>query len=334
MLCAIMASHLKSPAGCGNFICLFFLFIIYIYFLLPEQAFAVLAPPPRCAPPPLPCPVPPTPQPHPALQLYALVHLAQHLAIQDGASEAVQAAQAGASPSRGVPCSAWHLCGASAFTRSDGWGALPRRCCLALGGCIQHRPSTGWPAPSPTPAAAAYAGHTALNLLFPWRFNELDKALQPLIADLPADQRAAAEEVGRTAAIGVISTRWAGAGYCATLVRAHSRRRQRLQRLALAAPPNSHLSSGLLRRSNPRIRCSPAPARSLCDGFDRYVPFTPAAAGSPPGEYQFTPGQTFVVYPQIAQTKPLVLSSVAEVRPGRGGGPLAGPGAASCKGSS
>ncbi|KAI7845827.1 hypothetical protein COHA_000737 [Chlorella ohadii] len=135
-----------------------------------------------------------------ASRLYSLVHLAQYQAIEEGAEEAVQAAQ------------------------------------------------------------AAYAGHAVLKQLFPWRFAKLDKALKPLIADLPEEQRTAAEKAGRDAAIEVLTT-------------------------------------------------------SLRDGFDRYVPFTPAANGSAPGAYQFTPNQTYSVYPQIAQTKPLVLSSVSEFKP-------------------
>ncbi|PRW60432.1 PAP2 superfamily [Chlorella sorokiniana] len=135
-----------------------------------------------------------------ASRLYSLVHLAQYQAIEEGAEEAVQAAQ------------------------------------------------------------AAYAGHAVLKQLFPWRFASYDKALKPLIADLSEEQRTSAEKVGRDAAIEVLTA-------------------------------------------------------SLRDNFDRYVPFTPAANDSAPGLYQFTPNQTYSVYPQIAQTKPVVLSSVTEFKP-------------------
>ena len=61
--------------------------------------------------------------------------------------------------------------------------------------------------PSPLPSLppsriAAYAGHTALNLLFPWRFARLDKALKALnltLTSKPA-QLGAAESLGRAAA--------------------------------------------------------------------------------------------------------------------------------------
>ncbi len=46
-----------------------------------------------------------------------------------------------------------------------------------------------------------------LKQLFPWRFAKLDKALKPLIADLPEEQRTAAEKAGRDAAIEVLTTR-------------------------------------------------------------------------------------------------------------------------------
>lgn len=61
------------------------------------------------------------------------------------------------------------------------------------------------------PSCAAYAGHTVLNLLFPWRFASHNKALKPLVADLPAEQRAAAEAAGRNAGIEVVTARWAEA---------------------------------------------------------------------------------------------------------------------------
>lgn len=60
----------------------------------------------------------------------------------------------------------------------------------------------------PTPlSVAAYAGHTALSLLFPWRWARLDKALKPLIADLPADVRREGEAAGRAAATAVVKQR-------------------------------------------------------------------------------------------------------------------------------
>ena len=40
----------------------------------------------------------------------------------------------------------------------------------------------------PAHALAAFAGHTVLSALFPWRFSKLDKAIKPLVADLDAAQ--------------------------------------------------------------------------------------------------------------------------------------------------
>lgn len=63
---------------------------------------------------------------------------------------------------------------------------------------IPHRPPF---------ASAAYAGHAVLKQLFPWRFSSLDKAIKPLVADLTEEQRTAAEQVGRDAAIEVLTAR-------------------------------------------------------------------------------------------------------------------------------
>ncbi|PSC76017.1 acid phosphatase Vanadium-dependent haloperoxidase [Micractinium conductrix] len=109
-------------------------------------------------------------------------------------------------------------------------------------------------------AAAAFAGHTVLSALFPWRFSKLDKAIKPLVADLDAAQKAEAKEVGREAAVEVVKA-------------------------------------------------------SLDDGFAAYEPFAPAEEGADPDEYQFAPNQTYVVYPQIATSSPLVLDSVEEFKP-------------------
>lgn len=50
---------------------------------------------------------------------------------------------------------------------------------------------------------------------------------------------------------------------------------------------------------------------SLTDGFSNYVPFTPAPPGGPPGAYQFTPNQTYALYPQLATTRPFVITNVS-----------------------
>ncbi|KAL4431473.1 hypothetical protein ABPG75_006729 [Micractinium tetrahymenae] len=55
--------------------------------------------------------------------------------------------------------------------------------------------------------------------------------------------------------------------------------------------------------------------KSIADGFASYAPFTPAPAGSAPGLYQFTPNQTNVVYPQIADTHALVLDNIKTYKP-------------------
>ena len=46
----------------------------------------------------------------------------------------------------------------------------------------------------------------------------------------------------------------------------------------------------------------------LADGLSNYVAFVPAPAGGPAGAYQFTPNQTFTLYPQLATTKPFVIT--------------------------
>lgn len=50
----------------------------------------------------------------------------------------------------------------------------------------------------------------------------------------------------------------------------------------------------------------------LQDGLSNYSPFTPAPTPGPPGAYQYTPGQTFVLYPQLATTKTFVISNISE----------------------
>lgn len=61
--------------------------------------------------------------------------------------------------------------------------------------------------PRPPFASAAYAGHAVLKQLFPWRFSSLDRAIKPLVADLTEEQRTAAVQVGRDAAIEVLTAR-------------------------------------------------------------------------------------------------------------------------------
>lgn len=51
------------------------------------------------------------------------------------------------------------------------------------------------------PLHVAYAGHTVLNLFFPYRFARLDKALAPFLEDLSDSERAAAESAGRKSGI-------------------------------------------------------------------------------------------------------------------------------------
>lgn len=92
--------------------------------------------------------------------------------------------------------------------------------------------------------------------------------------------------------------------------------RRTCQGLCCARPLGSCHAASYVRtllNTRPTRPPPPGPARSLDDGFARYVPFTPAAEGSAPGLYQFAPGQTYAVYPQIQGTSPLILDSVAEV---------------------
>ncbi|PSC69336.1 acid phosphatase Vanadium-dependent haloperoxidase [Micractinium conductrix] len=53
-------------------------------------------------------------------------------------------------------------------------------------------------------AATAYAGHTVLSLLFPWRFARLHQALKPFVQPLSKKQAAEAEARGRAAAFAII----------------------------------------------------------------------------------------------------------------------------------
>lgn len=46
------------------------------------------------------------------------------------------------------------------------------------------------------------------------------------------------------------------------------------------------------------------------DGSQEWVNFVPSPPGSAPGVYQFTPNQTYVLYPQLSTTKPFVISDV------------------------
>lgn len=45
------------------------------------------------------------------------------------------------------------------------------------------------------------------------------------------------------------------------------------------------------------------------DGSQSWADFHPAPVGAPTGEYQFTPNQTYVLYPQLAYTKGFVINS-------------------------
>ncbi|CAM6048346.1 unnamed protein product [Sphagnum compactum] len=45
------------------------------------------------------------------------------------------------------------------------------------------------------------------------------------------------------------------------------------------------------------------------DGSQTWADFHPAPPGGPVGEYQFTPNQTYALYPQLAQTTPIVITS-------------------------
>ena len=115
------------------------------------------------------------------------------------------------------------------------------------------------PLPPVAPSSlAAWAGHTALNTQFPFRWNALDLALQPFLVGLTPSEARAAQATGRAAGLSIVAT-------------------------------------------------------ILGDRFDNYVPFSPAPPGSKAGLYQYAPGQTFVVYPQIQQTRPLVVKNIAKV---------------------
>lgn len=55
----------------------------------------------------------------------------------------------------------------------------------------------------PIPPPAAYAGHTVLSALFPWRYAKIDKVIAPLLESLTPEQKKEAETVGRAAALEV-----------------------------------------------------------------------------------------------------------------------------------
>ena len=48
------------------------------------------------------------------------------------------------------------------------------------------------------------------------------------------------------------------------------------------------------------------------DGSQKWVKFIPSPAGGPTGKYQFTPNQTYALYPQLATTRPFVIKSVKD----------------------
>ena len=60
--------------------------------------------------------------------------------------------------------------------------------------------------PPPPPAPAAWAGHTALNTLFPWRWGALDKALAPFLAGLTPQEARTAQSAGRAAGLSIVAT--------------------------------------------------------------------------------------------------------------------------------
>ncbi|KAG0601885.1 hypothetical protein M758_11G145400 [Ceratodon purpureus] len=61
------------------------------------------------------------------------------------------------------------------------------------------------------------------------------------------------------------------------------------------------------------------------DGSQEWVKFTPSPPGGPTGKYQFVANQTFVLYPQLATTRPFLLKSVKKYD--SHGGPYAIPSA-------
>lgn len=61
------------------------------------------------------------------------------------------------------------------------------------------------------------------------------------------------------------------------------------------------------------------------DGSQEWVKFTPSPPGGPTGKYQFVANQTFVLYPQLATTRPFLVKSVKEFD--KYGGPYAIPSA-------
>jgi hypothetical protein len=72
-------------------------------------------------------------------------------------------------------------------------------------------PLTAHP-PAPCPPGAAYAGHSVLNLLFPFRWARNDRVLAALVAPLTKKQKGAGESAGRAAALAVVRARWVCAG--------------------------------------------------------------------------------------------------------------------------
>lgn len=54
---------------------------------------------------------------------------------------------------------------------------------------------------------AAYAGHTVLNLLFPWAFSKHDSALKNFTLGLSPEDNAAAQQAGTEAGIAVVKDR-------------------------------------------------------------------------------------------------------------------------------
>ncbi len=49
------------------------------------------------------------------------------------------------------------------------------------------------------------------------------------------------------------------------------------------------------------------PCCRLTDGFVEWAAFVPSPANGPVGKYQFTPNQTYALYPQLAKAKSILL---------------------------
>ena len=63
------------------------------------------------------------------------------------------------------------------------------------------------------------------------------------------------------------------------------------------------------------------PGARVNDSTQQWAAFTPAPANGPPGAYQLTPNQTFVLYPQLANATTFA-TPVAEPKPSNQSGAL------------